>query len=426
MLNVSTEQSAVTIRMFSTLEEAQRAATAEVAATGAQMLPAIMFRQGERTMLTTAFLISFIRNRLQANYAEKRGSVEQVRSATNRPVMEDHVSSVKNYIKANVGKRYILPPLTLNSRQPLSIYRADFDSTLQSVWLVIPPSVKLEITDGGHRKRAIDEALQELPEELADQLSGDALSVMITVENDLAQIHQDFADASKTKPLPKSQLAAYDRRNPANGIVLDLIDRCPLFEGRIDSTSKTLSKLSNKLFLTNQVRQMVKELLVGGYAMADEQFEQRAVSILLSSDSTQYQEQLDRFVGYVNHFTQSVPVLKAIAAMDNSGFANERVRDFREQGWVCLMATGLVVIGRIGHLLFKHDVADWQRFTVHLGELDWRKAGELWQGNIIQDGRVMTQQVPVRRAVEAVRQAIGLTDDALGISPDAGLFEKAA
>lgn len=417
MLNVSTDPSSVTVRSFATMEEAERAASREVAATGAQMLPAIMFRQGERTMLTTAFLIAMARNRLQASHAKMRGTVEEVRAATNRPLMDDHVNSVKNYIKSNIGKKYVLPPLTLNARQPLSIYMVDFGSTLQSVWLVIPPSVKLEITDGGHRKAAIDQALDELPDELADHLRNDAIAVMITIESDLAQIHQDFADASKTKPLPKSQLAAYDRRNPANGIVLDLIDDCRLFRGRVDSTSKTLSKLSNKLFLTNQVRQMVKELLVGSYALADEQFEERAVSILVSADSPTYTDQRKRFDEFVDRFTEALPVLRNIAAMDTSGFAGERVRDLREEGYVCLMATGLVVLGRIGYLLFKYDVADWETYVDRLGNIDWKKTADIWQGNIMRDGKVMTQQVPVRLAVQAVRNAIGLTDNVLGIEP---------
>ena len=249
---------------------------------------------------------------------------------------------------------------------------------------------------------------------------------MITIESDLAQIHQDFADASKTKALPKSQLAAYDRRNPANGIVLDLIDDCCIFQGRVDSTSKTLSKLSNKLFLTNQVRQMVKELLVGSYALADEQFEDRAITILVDAKSPQYEEQRKRFGEFIDCYTEAVPVLRNIAAMDNSGFAGERVRDLRMEGWVCLMATGLVIVGRIGYLLFKHDVADWKTYVDRLGEIDWRKSGELWQGNIIRDGKVMTQQVPVRLAVQAVRNAIGLTDEVLGIRSGDELIDEAA
>lgn len=426
MINVSTDQSSVTTRKFETMEEAERAASREVASTGAQMLPAIMFRQGERTMLTTAFLIAMARNRLQASHADKGGSVEQVRAATNRPLMGEHVASVKNYLKANVGKKYVLPPLTLNARQPLSIYMADFGSTMQSVWLVIPPSVKLEITDGGHRKAAIDQALDELPEEQAEHLRNDAIAVMITIESDLAQIHQDFADASKTKALPKSQLAAYDRRNPANGIVLDLIDDSRLLKGRVDSTSKTLSKNSNRLFLTNQVRQMVKELLVGSYALADDQFEARAISILVSADSPAYARERERFAKFLDRFTEAVPILRNIAAMDNSGFSGERVRDLRMEGWVCLMATGLVIVGRIGYLLFKHEVADWQTYVDRLGEIDWRKSGELWQGNIIRDGKVMTQQVPVRLAVQAVRNAIGLTDSVLGIASDGEPLNEAA
>jgi DNA sulfur modification protein DndB len=407
MINVSSKN--VSIKTYPTVDEAQRAASQEAAATGGTMLPAIMFRQGQRWMLTTAFLIPLIRSRLQTNHAAKKGSVEEVRAATNRPVMPDHVSSVKNYLKANIGKKYILPPLTLNARQPITVYAADYASTVLAVTIVIPASVRLEITDGGHRKNALDEAANELDEQQLEDFYGDAVSVMITIEDDLAQIHQDFADASKTKPLPKSQLAAYDRRNPANGIVLDLIDRCPLFKGRIDSTSSTLSMNSNKLFLTNQVRQMVKELLVGAYAMPDEQFEAKAKELLGSSDSPEYEAELNKFVAFINKVASSIPILKEIASVPATGVASQRISDLRAQGWVCLQATGLVVIGRIGYELFKNQLEDWPAYTERLGQLDWRKSGPLWQGNIIQQGgKLMTQQTPVKGAVTAVRSEIGL------------------
>jgi DNA sulfur modification protein DndB len=407
MLNVTSKN--VTIKTFATIDEAHKAASQEAAATGGTMLPAIMFRQGQRWMLTTAFLMPLIRARLQTNHAAKKGSVEEVRAATNRPVMPDHVASVKNYLKANVGKKYILPPLTLNARQPISVYAADYGSTVVAVTIVIPASVRLEITDGGHRKNALDETVNELDEAQLEQFYGDAVSVMITIEDDLPQIHQDFADASKTKPLPKSQLAAYDRRNPANGIVLDLIDQCPIFKGRIDSTSSTLSKNSNKLFLTNQVRQMVKELLVGAYAMPDEQFEAKAKELLGSSESPEYKAELEKFVQYINKVSDSIPVLREIASVPATGVASNRISDLRAQGWVCLQATGLVVIGRIGYDLFKHQISNWTAYAERLGQIDWRKSGPLWQGNIIQQGgKLMTQQTPVKGAVTAVRNQIGL------------------
>lgn len=414
MIEVIVEPKNVTIRAFDSLEKAEHAAMREAANTGGQLVPAIMFRQGSRYMLTTAFLIPQIKNRLVGNHAERRGSVEQVRSATNRPVMEDHVKSVKTYIRANVGSKYILPPLTLNARQPLSIYKADYGSTVLAVNVVIPGNVKLEITDGGHRKRAIDEVFDELPSELADQFATDAVAVMITIEDDMAQIHQDFADASKTKSLPKSQLAAYDRRHPANGIVLDLIDHCKLFQGRVDSTSKTLSKNSNKLFLTNQVRQMVKELMGAGYGMADDQFEQRAITMLKSSEDAHYKEVRDSFIEFVDEVTAAIPVLRGVAGLPDAPFTGDRIRELREEGWLPLSATGLVVLGRVGYLLFKHKVPNWQEFVQRMTKVDWRKSGDLWQGNVIQQGgKIMTQQVPVRGAVTALRSEIGLTEDVL-------------
>ena len=258
---ISLPPSKVNILHFQSAQEAQLAASNEAANTGSVVLPAVMFRQGQRMMLSTAFQVPLIRNRLQLHSAEKRGTVEQVRSATNRPTMPDHVSNVKNYLNDNIGGRYIIPPMTLNVRQPMNVYEPSYPSTLKTVWLVLPASARLEITDGGHRKAAIDKVSEQLDDEKLANFDQDAVAVMITVEDDMHQIHQDFADCSKTKPLPKSQLAAYDRRNPANGLVLDLIEKCPIFAGKIDSTSTTLSINSTKLFLTNQVRQMVKQLL---------------------------------------------------------------------------------------------------------------------------------------------------------------------
>lgn len=393
---------------FDTVEGARNAAAQEAAATGGIALPAVLFKQGERLMLSTAFLVPFIQGRLQMNPAAKRGGVDEVRAATNRPVMPEHVESVKKYLKSNMGAKYILPPITLNARHPISVYGPDYESTVRAVTIVIPPGVRLEITDGGHRKCAIDALIGELDDDTRDALFQDAVAVMITIEDDISQIHQDFADASKTKPLPKSQLAAYDRRNPANGVVLDMIERCELFRGRIDSTSQTLSKNSPKLFLTNQVRQMVKELLIGAYAMADEQFEQKARDVLGATGSSAYIQELDRFITFLRRVTQAIPVFRNIVGVPPTGVASMKIADLRSEGWVCLQATGLVVIGRIGYELIKNDIVDWESYVDRLGEIDWRRTSAIWQGNIIQNGKVMTQQGPVKGAVAAVRSAIGL------------------
>jgi hypothetical protein len=248
-------------------------------------------------------------------------------------------------------------------------------------------------------------------EEEAAQFDEDAVAAMITLESDIVHVHQDFADCSKTKPLPKSQLAAYDRRNPANGLVLDLIERCPLFADKIDSTSKTLRKISTNLFLTNQVRQLVKELLVGDYAMADDIFESRAKELLGSSETPHYKDQLSKLVEFVKIVTEAIPVLRDIAPLP-AGSPRNIIRERRAEGWICLTATGMVIIGRVGYELFRDMRPDWREIAARLGKLDWSRDGDLWRNNIVRAGKMTTQRAPVRLAVENVRREIGLPPNA--------------
>jgi DNA sulfur modification protein DndB len=388
------------------------AAQEEASNTGGMALPGVLFRQGARHCISTAIHMRRIRQRLlDVRSAKAKGTVADVQAATNRPVMPDHVSNISSYLRDNVNGRYILPPMTLNVQQAISVYMPHYvrDGDFGAVHIVIPETAQLSVTDGGHRTTAIIEAYDRMSEEQRAKFDRHAVAVMITLEDKMNQIHQDFADCSKTKALPPSQLAAYDRRNPANGIVLDMIEQCPLFDDKIDSTSKTLSSKSTNLFLTNQVRQLVKELLVGDYAMADDQFESKAKQLLGSSTTKHYEGELSKFVEFVNIVTSAVPVLKEIAALPK-GTPRNKISERRAEGWICLTATGMVIIGRIGHELFKDSREDWRDLAKKLGTVDWSRKGAFWQNNIVHEGKMSTTRAPVRTAVANVRRAIGLPD----------------
>lgn len=85
------------------------------------------------------------------------------------------------------------------------------------------------------------------------------------------------------------------------------------------------------------------------------------------------------------------------------------IKDRRNEGWICLTATGMVILGRIGYELLKDENANWQDIANRLGTIDWSRDGELWRNNIVRAGKMTTQRAPVRVAVEKVRRAIGLT-----------------
>lgn len=390
-----------------TLEEAQTLAGAEAANTGGFPVPVVVFRQGSRFHLTGALPMIWLKSRLEARSAPRRGSLLDTRSALNRPEIEEHTRAIANYLKENFRGPYIIPPLTLNIQQQVNLYTVDFPSRFWPGYLVIPATAKLAITDGQHRRSGIIAAIDEMPEEQSDEFNRDAVAVMITCEDDIKQVHQDFADCSKTKSLPASMLAVYDMRNIANRLVVDLAEQCQLFRGRIDTTSKTLSKRSTFLFLANQVRQLVKELIVGSYAVPDQEFE-RLARERLSKDS-QFQDALDKFSEYIDHLSEAIPVWKEIARLPDSIEAG-KIREFRGQGWVCLTATGLNLIGRVGYRLFSVNAEkNWKPYADKLALLDWRREAEIWQGNIVLDNKIVTQQAGLKGALPKVCQAIGLS-----------------
>ena len=133
--------------------------------------------------------------------------------------------------------------------------------------------------------------------------------------------------------------------------------------------------------------------------------------MLVSSEDARYAEALEKFVEYIRRVTSAIPVWKSIAELPE-GLPLNKIKDFRQQGLVCLSATGLVVIGRVGHEMFKNEVSNWRSYADRLGQIDWDRTAPIWQGSIIQSGKLMTQQTPVREAVLRVRAAIGLTDTA--------------
>ncbi len=435
----------VTLKRFPSLEDAGAAAGKEAANTGALSIPVVAFRQGKRTLATGALPMSWVRNRLEsrsAKSAKKGGSMQDTEATWNRPEMPEHSQSIAKYIAENYNKSYIIPPLSLNIQHMVHLYIPDYPSEFLPGYLVIPGSAKLAITDGQHRKTGITLAMDQMDEGAAAMFGSDAVAVMITCETDLNQIHQDFADCSKTKSLPPSLLAVYDRRNPANRMVSDLERLCPVFKGRIDPTSKTLSKKSTFLFLANQLRQLVKELLAGSYAIADVEFEKRAVELLGQED--QYNAALLKFTEYINYLsgfaigpdTQNElaarwvpdPAISAIipwrdiSKLPLGTLEISQIPLKREEGWICLTATGLNIIGRVGHKLFTNGdlEKDWKDFAAKMGDpqvIDWKRGALMWQGNIIQGNKLLTQNVPVRRAYEQVLEAIGLTNCCPATSP---------
>ncbi|MGQ0674690.1 MAG: DNA sulfur modification protein DndB [Rhodospirillales bacterium] len=403
----------VKLHKFKTLEDAQLEASKASVNVSGIAFPVVMFRQGNRLFLNGALPISYARQRLHRMSAKKKTGVAEARHTMNRPWDPTHSRTIAKYLAENRNKNFIIPPLTLNIQQAVDVYTIDVESDMKPAYVVVPMTAVLSITDGQHREAALEELPSLLTAEEMQTMDANAVAVMIVCESDIDQIHQDFADCSKTKPLPPSQLAVFDRRNPANGLVLDLIDACPLFKDKVDATSSSLSKGSISLFLANQVRQLVKELLVGSYAEPDVSFEEKAKKLLVARGEPKYNEMKERFFDFINVVTNAIPVLRTIASLNSLQL--NKIPELRREGWICMTASGMNVIGRIGHDLFRDNHQNWRQIAARLGDVDWSKAAPIWSGNLVQPGtgKIMTQQTPLKAAAFVVRQKIGLAQPAV-------------
>ena len=401
----------VTEVLCSDLERAQSLAGAEAANTSGHSIPVVIFQQGRRYNMSGALAFGFVASRLEVRSATARGSISDVNIAINRPEVPEHSDAIARYISDNFAGTYVLPPITLNIQQQVRLYSVDYNAQVRPGYLVIPALGKFAITDGQHRRSGIVKALAVYCKDNQDSLSNDGIAVMITCESDINQIHQDFADCSKTKALAPSQVAVYDRRNPANRLVVDVEKTCSIFTGKVDATSVKLGKRSTSLFTANQVRQFVKVMLVGVWAMTDIDFEKRARERLDTDEN--YAMYLGRITKYLNAVADACPVLHELAQI--TGVDRNKIPVRRNEGWLVLTATGLVVLGLIGHeiMMAKND-EDWQEYARRLGAIDWRRSAEHWQGILVNNGKMITTQPATKAAVIKVRELIGWSPD-LGV-----------
>nr|WP_275106943.1 DNA sulfur modification protein DndB [Nocardia terpenica] len=383
------------------LTAAHAAANEAASGSGGRVFTCVVFRQGGRLMLTTAFSYAFLIRHVVATPAERGGNP---RMATNRPVDSGHVRVITKYLTENESN-YILPPVTLNVRSIPAIHipRGNFATTVGFV--VIGDETQFSITDGQHRLVAISKRNDTLPDN-SDFMS-DSISVVIVVEPRLERIHQDFADAAQTKQIPASLLAAFNTREPLNRVLTKIVDESRLFEGRIDETSKSLSKNSPAVFLLNQVRGMVKELLFHDYALAESSIPARSAQVI---GTTEAQDAfVERTLAMLGILTEHMTPWNTIVELPTSGGPANQVLDFRRH-YINMTATGLVIIGHVAFEIEKNRDEHWRRtcYMALATQIDWRREATMWQGNIITGDKINTTRGPGRAAAKLVMQELGI------------------
>ena len=383
------------INEYNTYDEAEQAAEREARAIMCPTVPAVLYRQADRYMLSASLPMTLLANQVRLDHVKKG---EDPTNKRNRPLMPDHVKVISEYLQNEPN--YILPPVTLNIGTELRCFTTRTETPARSAVVLLPPGLQFYVTDGQHRIAAIRDALEK-----RQNLQKDAISVNLVIEQDIDQIHQDFADCAQTKPIPSSLLAAFNSRNPLSPLLKRVNEEVPFFRGRIDKTSQSIGKTSIQLFTLNQLRFCVAELLLGNSIQTADQLGKSVAERLNLENGKAYEEAV---IDFYKIFAQYNQYWKGVS--EQSGRPGDVKVDIPEhrENFVDMTATGLQVISRVGYHILKVSSESRETYIQKLAELDYRRIAPMWQGNIIEDEKLRTNNPAVKKATAVVKQAIGL------------------
>lgn len=395
-----------------TLAAARDAANEDAAHSGGRVFPCTVSFQGGRPILSTAFPLGFIARHIRIDPAPRGGSP---REKVNRPILVDHVRTIKRYLLDNRND-YFLGALSLNIRSMPQLHVAKTNAPIRSGFLVIDDATTFDVTDGQHRVGAItgipNLRIGGVLEE-DHSFVNDSITVQITIESEIERIHQNFADAAQTRPIPPSLLAAFNMREPVNRVLNGIVKGSLLLNERIDETNKTLPKHSQALFLLNQVRGFVKELLVGDYSIADDALAKNTAKRLAT------REQQDSFIEHtldlLRILTDNMTPWKEISALPLHSDQANVIPDYRAK-YLNMTATGLVLIGHAAYEINKLPIdhaAKAERYSKIATAIDWERSSALWRGNVIINDpqsdsfKVLTARPAIKNAIVAISAVLG-------------------
>lgn len=347
--------------------------------------------------------------------APRSGSLDAVQSSYNRPIDEGHAQEFASYLVDNITDPFV-PAFSLNATEHVEIHWVpkvdETEVAVPMAMLIVPRQSRLVVIDGQHRimglRMAYEHAAKTKNRVLENMLDTMSVPILVTFEGDIRKSHLDFFDASRTKPLPSSQLAAYDTRNVARALLTELVHEVPIFAGpRVDFTSATIRKRCSALWLFSQIYSAEKTFLTGSYAMNEQDFDARAKRDLRRVGTPEYDAARERIIAFFRDATQAIAVLRSAASMEDDHLL-DAVTKWREEGVILFTLPGLSVLARIGYDIRELPQSEQQAMIARLGRINWRRDAKIWHSiGLVHGDRIVSAHKVIESAAKAVEAEIG-------------------
>lgn len=331
--------------------------------------PALEFKQGGRTMLQINVPASLLPTLLKAKPSDAANN--DPHSGKNRPVIKGHAEEIKQYVidRATAGKKWILGTLTANlADNPQNPTIIEIKRLGLGVCYVrIPLSVFLDITDGQHRTRAIQELIMSIGND-RDLISKDSFPITLVLEGDFRQCQTDFRDMAQSAPLPKSLLVSFGALG-RDGITQKLVEQVPMFRGKTQLVKASPGSGTKFIYTSNYIAKTVS------CAFANNPNDE-----LLNRDSDALAEVL---IECLNQFFSKCSDTKYIFDRPVEKLTVEEITAFKED---CLLgvSVGLEILGRLLYFTYDDENNCFDEvMLLKLVKLDWSRENQLWENNVV-------------------------------------------
>ena len=353
----------------------------------------LIFEQGKRTMVQINVPAHDLPILLQA----KPSSGNDPDSGKNRPVVKGHSEEIKEYIlkRTEKNKPWILGTLTANVN-PVKIKL--FPLVRGICFVVIPRGVKLDITDGQHRQRAIWDLIESSESEL---IGNNDFPITLVLESDFNQCQVDFRDMAQTRALDKSLLLSFGEFEGRVGITKNVIQKVPMFYEKTEKIKANPETKKKLIYTTNYIAKAIS------CAFADDPNNE-----LKDYDVDSASEAL---INCLNQFFSECSQTQYIFQTPLENLKIEDVAKFKEN---CLLgrSVGLEVLGRLLNYTYEPETNNFIPEAVsQLAQLNWLRDSKVWEGNVVTiDPNTTKNYYKITASANAVRIAVNKAKSELG------------
>lgn len=296
-----------------------------------------------------------------------------------RTLSATRIPAIKNYILNNPDS-YIFSSLTASVDGVMRFTpAASLGQDGKLGRLYINMDSRLLINDGQHRRKAIEEALQERPD-----LGHEMISVVFFQDTGLKRSQQMFSDLNKNAMKPtKSLTILYDHRDVFSKFIVDLTSKIEIFQNRVDLEKTSISNRSVKVFTLNGISDATMRLLGTSKGRKLSSEEKEIISTFWETVS------------------KNIPEWQLLIQDKVSSF--ELRKEFVHTNTNVLNSLGIV-----GYIMMREYPDTWKEKLRGLKNINWSRSNPDWQGRLIVNKQMVKNSRGVELAANTILQKCGI------------------